>query len=134
MPTALFAEVVVAPVCFHSGRIDVAMIVHGDDFFAEGRAKALLQVDEYLRNKFRITLVSLAGPRHEKDIKLDKRVINFGTHGWTWTGDPAHSRKLVDELNFGGAKGAATPGSKATAANDPHSEVARGKVAASLLG
>ena len=36
----------------------------------------------------------------------------------TWTGDPAHSMKLVDKLNFGGAKGAATP---ATAANDPHS-------------
>ena len=31
---------------FCSKGIDVAMIVHGDDFFAEGRAEALLQVDE----------------------------------------------------------------------------------------
>ena len=43
-----FAEVVVAPMCFHSKGIHVAMIVHGDDFFAEGRAEALLQVEEYL--------------------------------------------------------------------------------------
>ena len=49
MPTAPFAEVVVAPMCFYSKGIDVAMIVHGDDFFAEGRAEALLQVDEYLK-------------------------------------------------------------------------------------
>ena len=39
MPAAPFAEVVVAPRCFHSKGIDVAMIVRGDDFFAEGRAK-----------------------------------------------------------------------------------------------
>ena len=28
----------------------------------------------------------------------------------------------MNELNFGGAKGAATPGSKETGVNDPHSE------------
>ena len=54
---APFTEVVVAPMCFCSKGIDV---VHGDDFFAEGRAEALLQVDEHLRNKFRTHLVSLA--------------------------------------------------------------------------
>ena len=91
------------------------MIVHGDDFFAEGRAEALLQVDDYLRNKFRISLMSLAGPRHEKDITFLKRVITYGTDGWTWTGHPAHSKKLVDGIKLGGAKSAATPGSKATA-------------------
>ena len=122
MPAAPFAEVVVSPMCFYSKGLDVALLVHGDDFFAEGRAEALLQVDEYLRSKFRINLVSLAGPRQEKEIKFLKRVITYGPDGWTWTGDPAHRKQLVDELNFGGAKGAATPGSKATAANDPHRE------------
>ena len=63
-----FAEVVVASMCFDSKGIDVAMVVRGDDFFAKGRAEALLQVDEYLKNKFRINLVSLA-------IKFFKRVI-----------------------------------------------------------
>ena len=57
MPAAPFAEVVVAPMCFYSKVVDVALIVHGDDFFAEGRAEALLQVDEYLRTRFRINLV-----------------------------------------------------------------------------
>ena len=76
---APFAEVVVAPLCFYSKEIDVAMIVHGDDFFAEGRAEALLQVDEYLKKKFRINLVSLAGPGHEKEIKFLKRVITHNT-------------------------------------------------------
>ena len=42
------------------------MIVHGDEFFAEGRAEALLHVDEDLKNKFRINLVSLAGLDHER--------------------------------------------------------------------
>ena len=60
----------------------------------------------------------VAGARHGKDIKFLLRVITNGTDGWTWTGDPAHSKKLVDKLNFGGAKGAAT---SATAANDLHS-------------
>ena len=68
MPVAPFAEVVVAPMCFSRTGIDVTMIEHGSDFCTEGRAEALLQVDEYLWNKFRINLVSLAGPRHEKDI------------------------------------------------------------------
>ena len=48
-------------------------------------------------------------------------MTNCGTDGWTWTTDLAHSKKLVDELIFG-AKAAATPGSKATGVNDPHSE------------
>ena len=40
MPAAPFADVVVAPMCFYNKGIDV---VHGDDFFGEGRAEALLQ-------------------------------------------------------------------------------------------
>ena len=62
----LTADVVFAPVCFYSQGIDVGMIVHGENFFAEGRAEAPLQVDEYLKNKFRINLVSLAGLGPEK--------------------------------------------------------------------
>ena len=54
MPAAPCAEVVVAPMCFKSKGIDVTMIVHGEDLIAERRAAALLQVDEYLRDKFRI--------------------------------------------------------------------------------
>ena len=42
MLAAPFAEVVVAPMCFD--RIDVAMIVHGDDFFAEGRNVKLFEL------------------------------------------------------------------------------------------
>ena len=98
------------------------MNVHGDDFFAEGRVEALLQVDEYLKNKFRINLVSLAGPGHEKEIKFLKRVITYNTDGSTWTGAPTHSKKLVNELYLGGAKGAVTLGSKATRVKDQHSE------------
>ena len=58
-------------------------------------------MDEYLRNKFRINLVSLAGPGHEREIKFLKRVITYNTDGWTWTGDPTHSKTLVNEINFG---------------------------------
>ena len=78
------------------------MVVHADDLFAEGRAEALLHVDEHLRNMLRINFVSFA--------------ITCGTDGWTWTGDPAHSKEPGRELKVGGPKGAATP------ANDPHSE------------
>ena len=67
MPAAPFAEMVFAPKCFYTKGIDVAMIVHGYDSFAEGRAEALLQVDNHLENKFRINHVSLAGPGHEKE-------------------------------------------------------------------
>ena len=49
-------------------------------------------------------------------------MITCNTVGWTWTGDPTHSRKLLNELNFGGAKVAVTRGSKATGMNDPHRE------------
>ena len=117
-----FAEVVVAATCFYSKGIDVATIVRGDDFFAEGRAEALLQVDEYLENNFRINLVSLAGPGHEKDIKFLQRVITHNIDGCYWTGDPTHRKKLENELNFGGAKGAVTPGSKARGVNEPRSK------------
>ena len=66
--------------------------------------------------------MSLAGPGHDKEIEILKRVITYNTDGWTWTGDPTHTKKLVNELNLGGAKGAATVGSKATEVNHPHSE------------
>ena len=43
MLAAPFTEVVIAPMCFQNKGIDLAMIsVHGDDFFTEGRAEALL--------------------------------------------------------------------------------------------
>ena len=63
MPLAPLAEVVVTSMCFNS---------KGDSFLAEGRAEALLQVDEHLRNKLWINFVSLAGPLHEKEIKFLK--------------------------------------------------------------
>ena len=75
MHRAPFAEVVVAPMCFYSEGIDVAVIVHGDDFFVIAGVESLLQVDEYLRYMFRINLGSWEGPRHEKYIKFLKRVI-----------------------------------------------------------
>ena len=84
------------------------MVVHADDLFAEGRAEALLHVDEHLRNMLRINFVSFA--------------ITCGTDGWTWTGDPAHSKEPGRELKVGGPKGAATP------ANDPHSEDDSGRL------
>ena len=62
------------------------------------------------------------GLGHEKEIKFLKCVITYNTDGWTWTGDPTLSKKLVNELNLGGAKAAVTPSSKATGVNDPHSE------------
>ena len=43
-------------------------------------------------------------------------------HSWTCTSALAYSKKLVDEINLGGTKGATTRGSKTTAANDPYSE------------
>ena len=73
--------------------------------------------DEWLQNKFRINLMSLVGPG-EKDIKFLKRVITCITDGWTWTGDPTQSKKLVNKLNLG-AKGAVTPSAKATGATAP---------------
>ena len=42
---------------------------------SKDRAEALLQVGEYLRNKFRINLVSLARPGHEKEITFLERVV-----------------------------------------------------------
>ena len=142
MPAAFFAEWLSRP-CVSTVREPMG---HGDDFLAEGRSEALLQVDEYLRNKFQINLASLTGPGHENLIEFLKRVITYGIDGWTCTGHPAHSKKLVDELNLGGAKDAATPDSTATGVNDPHSEdnltpekaekyrITRGKVAPSLSG
>ena len=59
--------------------------------------------------------------------------------GWTWTGDPRAQQEACEQAQLW--RGAATSGSKATAANDPHSDdnltsqrsspeiqVARGKV------
>ena len=117
MPAVPFAEVVVAPMCFYSKGIDVAMTVHGDDVFAEGRADALLRADEYLRNTFQINLVSLTGAaripqacdrlRHRR-LGLDRR--------------PSAQQEAFPRAQPWRTKGAATPGSKATVANDPHSE------------
>ena len=101
------AKCVVAPMCFYCKRIDVAMIVHGDDCVAEGRAEALLQVGGYLKNKFRINLVSLAGHGHEKENRSLEACDHHTTlTDRTGTGDPTHSNKFENELNFGGAKGA----------------------------
>ena len=63
---------------------------------SKDRAEALLQVDEHLRNKFRINLVSLAGPGHEKESNFLERVVTNNTDGWTSTGDPTHGEKTCE--------------------------------------
>ena len=118
MPGADFEPVVIAPMCFYSRTIDVALLVHGDDFLAEGRAATLSQVGDYLTDKFRINLVALAGPDQKtKDLKILKRTLSCSEFGWTWQGDERHVKDPVRELGLEKAKPAGTPGSKATAGN-----------------
>ena len=56
MLAAPFTELLVAPMCFYNKQIDVAMIVHGDDFFAEGPQKHCFRLATICKTSFGSTL------------------------------------------------------------------------------
>jgi hypothetical protein len=123
MPGADFVLVAVSPMTFYSLPLDVALLVHGDDFFGEGTQDQLSRVGTYLDNKFRINLIGMIGPGcNDTTLKMLKREISFHGDRFEWAGDPKHRTELIEQLGLLGAKLAATPGTKQTVDNLPNCE------------
>ena len=135
MPAAPFAEVVVAPMCFYSKGIDVAMIVHGDDFFAEGRAEAPASGGRVLAEQVPDQPRELGGHTAQERYQILPAREHLRHRRLDLDGRPCAQQEAggrVQPWRSHGRSYATTPGSKATAANQ-EIQVARGKVALGLV-
>ena len=105
-----FTRGTASPCHFHHRRLDVWVLVHGDDFVVVSRRAGRQHTESALRAAYEIK-VDLAGPEaaDAKEVKTLGRIVSFGPDGITCEADPGHLESVVHDLGLEGAKGAATP-------------------------
>ena len=94
---------------FHKQR-GLVCLVHGDDFVTTGSREDCKWLKGRLENRFEIkTKVIGAGGEEEREERILNRIIRLTKNGWELEADQRHVDIMVDQMNFKGAKGVATP-------------------------
>ena len=76
-----FTEDNVVPMCFYNKKLDCNVVVHGDDFGADGEHDSLMQLDSLLMGNFQAKRLAVVGPGHDTEGKLLKRTIRWCQDG-----------------------------------------------------
>ena len=104
------------PCLFYNKKIDVAIMVHGDDFVAVGPDQQLENVSRTLGEKYKIKVEQLGQKEGQKsEIRILNKVVRISEQGLELEADPRHAELVVKELGLESAKATTTPGSKAEA-------------------
>jgi hypothetical protein len=92
----------------------LAVSVHGDDFFATGSETDLKWLEKVLSEAFEIKVEILGpGPSHSKEIRILNRVLTWHDWGIGYEADPRHAEIAIEQLGLKDAKPVGTPGTKA---------------------
>ena len=85
-------------VVFYHEDLDVAMVVHGDDFTIEGEDADLTWVQELMRSWFDIKVRGRLGPEpgDDKEISILGRVVRWRSWGISYEADPKHRRLIAE--------------------------------------
>ena len=103
------------PMVFHNAVLDIVVVLHGDDYLAEGPAENLDDLDALMRANFRVKVLPRVGPLAGASGRYLGRALGFdAARGFWYEADPRHGEAIVAGLSPGGAKPAATPSSKGT--------------------
>ena len=120
-PAGFLASAAVPGVYYHP-EWDVTVACHGDDFIAEGLARDLDKLNEFMRTTFEVKVLPRIGdPEHGGEVQEGThlhRVIKWNKDGFTWQADPKYAKQLVKDMGLEGTKGVETPASKETGKNE----------------
>ena len=99
------------PSVFVNDAVDVAVMVHGDDYLCSGPEHALIKLRKELEQAFEVKSAILGSKPHlEKECKILNRLVRITADGWEIEADPRHGEILIRELGLGQGKGLTTPG------------------------
>ena len=99
---------------FHEG-MDVAIMVHGDDFVAVGDPAHLAATEAALREKYKLKTETLGSDAADaKEVRILNKVVRMTEAGVELEADPRHAELIVRELGLEHCKPSKAPGSKAT--------------------
>ena len=79
------------------------MVVHGDDFVAEGPVPSFFKIE-----------ILADGPGEAAQVKVLNRMITRGTGGITWEADPRHLEFWDSQLELTSVNAVKTPGEQET--------------------
>ena len=102
---------------YYEPNLDIALVIHGDDFLAEGTAECLNELDKLLFSAMDVKAMPRIGPGAASSGKYLKRIIKWENDEFTWEADPKHVARTIEILNLADAKPADTPGTKTTGAS-----------------
>ena len=98
---------------FHNPKLDVAVLVHGDDFVAVGSDRGLADARAALEGKYKLKVEMLGdGPGCTKEVRILNKVVRHTTAGIELEADPRHAELVIRELGLESAKVSRTPGTK----------------------
>ena len=101
------------PCLFYNQDIDVAIMVHGDDFVVVGPDRHLDKVSKTLGDKYKIKVENLGLKEGEKsEVRILKKVVRMDERRLELEADPRHAELVIKELGLEAAKPTTTPGSK----------------------
>ena len=100
---------------FHNEKLDVSILVHGDDFVAVGSDQGLEDAKATLQGKYKLKVQTLGnGPDCVSEVRILNKVVRYTSKGVELEADPRHAELVVRELWGGSCRTTKVPGSKAT--------------------
>ena len=102
-----------SPCLFYNAKLDVAIMVHGDDFVAIGNDKGLADARKVLEHCYKLKVEILGdGKDCVKEVRILNKIVRHTSEGIEMEADPRHAELVVRELGLEKAKTFNTPGTK----------------------
>jgi len=118
LEAAGYLRLQVIPNAYNHPQRDVDVVVHGDDFMADGEDHQLDVLEQTLENAIELKRVGRVGPGRQAIGHMLKRTIRWGPEGFSWEADPSLVDKLLQMLGLERAKPSSTPGAKEVGRDD----------------
>ena len=115
---------------FHHPELNVAILVHGDDFVAVGSDHGLAETRATLENKYKLKGEVLGeGQGCVEELRILNKVVRYTPAGVELEADPRHAELVVRELGLLDAKASRTPGVKDVKRRNVNDEDDGGRIA-----
>ena len=120
---------------FHNAKLEVSVMVHGDDFVAVGSDKGLADARSTLESRYKLKVELLGnGPGCVSEVSILNKVVRHTPQGIELEADPPHSELVVRELGLEHAKPGRTAGIKEIKKKDAnHDDDSRCRMGIQLL-
>ena len=101
------------PCLFRHRDLEVAIMVHGDDFIAVGSEENLKATRAVLENKYKIKVEVLGTkPGQTRELRILNKVVRLAKSGIELEADPRHVEFTIRDLGLENAKVSTVPGAK----------------------